>query len=175
MRSPVNLAGTCAALAGIGPNAGAILVAALAEIAASDREVIPREIEALRFIGASLGVDELTVAHIIEASVRANIASIDGARREVPPTAPPEHRMASRGAAPASTRESVPELDRAYRILGVRPDSDVAAVNAAYLGLVERYNPAKLAGLGAEFAVLAVRRLADATAAFERIRGASHA
>jgi hypothetical protein len=39
-------------------------------------------------------------------------------------------------------------------------------VDAAYRAVIERYQPIKVIDLGPEFAVLAVRRLAAATAAF---------
>ena len=63
-------------------------------------------------------------------------------------------------------------LQNAYRVLGIDADASRAHLDAAYLGLVERYNPANVALLGAEFAALAVRKLAAVTAAFETVLNA---
>jgi hypothetical protein len=43
-------------------------------------------------------------------------------------------------------------------------------IDAAYLELVECYNPAKVVGFGMEFVALAVRKLAEVTVAFETVR-----
>ena len=48
-----------------------------------------------------------------------------------------------------------------------KPDSSRESLVAAYRRAIERYNPEKVIHLGPEYAVLAVRRLALATDAFE--------
>jgi DnaJ-domain-containing protein 1 len=55
-------------------------------------------------------------------------------------------------------------------VLGVETGASRERLEAAYLGLVERYDPAKVIPLGADFVVLAVSKLAEITAAFERAR-----
>ena len=65
-----------------------------------------------------------------------------------------------------------PDLERAYRVLGIDLGVSRAQLNAAYLGLVNRFDPSKFAERGGEFTIFAVRRLAEATAAFETVRGA---
>jgi DnaJ-domain-containing protein 1 len=65
-----------------------------------------------------------------------------------------------------------PDIERAYRVLGIDAGASRARLEAAYLQLVERYNPAKVEDLGTEFTSLAVRKLAEVTAAFETVREA---
>jgi DnaJ-domain-containing protein 1 len=45
----------------------------------------------------------------------------------------------------------------------------VDTIEAAYRRLVERYNPAKVAALGGDFAALAVRKLAGITDAYDTV------
>lgn len=65
-----------------------------------------------------------------------------------------------------------PEIERAYEILGVEADASPARVHAAYLALLNRYNPAKVASLDVGFTLLAVRKLAEVTAAFKTVGAA---
>jgi hypothetical protein len=68
---------------------------------------------------------------------------------------------------------STPPCDRAARgsdegansrrALGLGANANPAEVDAAYLRLVEQYDPANVAQLGADFVVLAVQKLAALT------------
>jgi DnaJ-domain-containing protein 1 len=59
------------------------------------------------------------------------------------------------------------DLDRARTLLGVGPTATRQEVDAAYLRLVAFYDPAKVMDLGPEFVVLSVRRLGQATTAYQ--------
>lgn len=59
------------------------------------------------------------------------------------------------------------DLDRARDMLGVGPHATREDVDAAYLRLVSFYDPAKVIDLGPEFVVLSVRRLGQATTAYQ--------
>ena len=59
------------------------------------------------------------------------------------------------------------DLDRARTLLGVGPTATREEVDAAYLRLVAFYDPAKVMDLGPEFVVLSVRRLGQATTAYQ--------
>jgi hypothetical protein len=59
------------------------------------------------------------------------------------------------------------DLDRARDMLGVGPHATREDVDAAYLRLVSFYDPAKVMDLGPEFVVLSVRRLGQATTAYQ--------
>lgn len=59
------------------------------------------------------------------------------------------------------------DLDRARDMLGVGPHATREEVDAAYLRLVSFYDPAKVMDLGPEFVVLSVRRLGQATTAYQ--------
>ena len=62
-------------------------------------------------------------------------------------------------------------MEHACGVLGVDVGVSRNHLNAVYLGLINRYSPAKVAGLGPEHTVLAIRRLAEVTAAFETVLG----
>lgn len=64
------------------------------------------------------------------------------------------------------------DLDRARSLLGVGPHATRDDVDAAFLRLVAFYDPAKVMDLGPEFVVLAVRRLGQATTAYQIAAGA---
>jgi DnaJ like chaperone protein len=60
-----------------------------------------------------------------------------------------------------------------WAILGVAPDSDPAALRAAYHALVKRYHPdrALAEGVPSEFIRVAERRMADINAAYDQLTG----
>jgi|GEM_PF-3354330 len=97
---------------------------------------------------------------------------------EPPPRAPspaPERPAAPGGPEQLHVRERPADgfdLDRARTLLGVGPTATRADVDAAYLRLVAFYDPAKVMDLGPEFVVLSVRRLGQATTAYQIAVGA---
>lgn len=172
---PIDLRETCAGLARATPQAAAVILSVLAEIAASDRCVSRPELETIRSVATLLGLSSVQTFHILTAAITeygatlADDATEPGAaasgvrrervtvlrRKDPEPTAVPVVEPA--------------ELQNAYRVLGIDADASRAHLDAAYLGLVERYNPAHVAVLGAEFAALAVRKLVAVTTAFETV------
>ena len=173
-RQPIDLRAACEGLAQATPQAAAVILSVLAEIAASDGSVSSAEVNILHTVATLLGLNPAETAHILSAAMTDYEATMaaDGA--------------APSAGAPKQTRERVvvvrqtdeppvaagvgqSELQRACCVLGIDPGASRAHLDATYLALVERYNPAKVADLGAEFAALAVRRLAEVTAAFDTV------
>jgi tellurite resistance protein len=164
-RMPIDLAETCRVLETGTPQARALAFAAAAEIAAADG-IDDGERRLLVAIAPMLGVPDDVVADVLRTATEEP--------RHVPPAPPasaarraedaPPPRMAS-----ASGGAESP-CARARALLGVAPDASAADIDAAYRRVVERYDPAGVFELGPEFAVLAVRRLAAATAAYELAR-----
>jgi len=149
IQEPIDVGATCRSLGALDPDAAALLLAALAEIAASDRLLAPRERETFNVVAAHLGVGAAEAGRILDAAMPG-----------------PGKPRGAEEPAPAGD----PRLEQAYRTLSLEAGAGRARVDAAYLGLVQRYNPAKVIELGPEFAALAVHRLADITAAFETAR-----
>jgi len=67
------------------------------------------------------------------------------------------------------------EVEHAYHVLGVDVGVSRAQLDAAYLSVIKRYSPEKLADAAGELLLLAVRRLAAATAARATILNAPDA
>ena len=175
-RQPIDLRATCEGLAQATPEAAAVIMSVLAEIAASDRSVSRAELEALHTVAQLLGLNASDAAHILSAVMSeygATLRGDDSVRSgDLPPSRPEPVtviRTSDGEAAAATPATEHAELQHAYCVLGIDAATSRAHLDAAYLGLVERYNPVKVAGLGAEFAALAVRKLVEATAAFETV------
>jgi DnaJ-domain-containing protein 1 len=169
MGEPIDLRATCAGLAGIPPEATALVLAALAEIAASDRALSPREAEVFASVARGLGLNAA------EASYALNTA-FDVRGGVKPPEAGAAPAPGGAGELPPRGVKTSPAIDpriaSAERVLGVVPGASRDELEAAYLARVQRYNPGRMAELGPEFAALAVHRLADITAAYETAVGA---
>ena len=177
---PIDLRATCGGLAQATPEGAAVIMSVLAEIAASDRSVSRPELETLHTIAGLLGLNPAETAQMLAAAMNeygATLSTEDGVSSGGLTQSRPEPvtviRM-SDGEAPAADPAATgsAELQHAYRVLGIDAAASRSHLDAAYLGLVERYNPVKVAGLGAEFAALAVRKLVEATAAFETVLAA---
>jgi uncharacterized tellurite resistance protein B-like protein len=166
--APIDVSATCAALSAIGPDAGALVLAVLADIVTSDGVIDPREGELLAQIGLYLRVPGRERGEIIHGAATRNAAAAERTGHAIPVR--PDDEAVERAAAPPRT-PGVPSdaLAGAYAVLGLQVGAPLAAVESAYRAIVERYQPAKVIDLGPEFAVLAVRRLAAATAAFTRL------
>jgi tellurite resistance protein len=156
---PIELRETCAGLVGLGPQTGAIILTVLAHIAASEGAVSPREREAYGTIAACLGIPGRDAGHILDAAIAATHA-----RRAQPEEA------AER--APAAPAVGASARARAWRVLGLEPGTPRDRLEAAYLAAVERYDPAKVMPLGADFVRLSIRKLAELTDAFDEVRAA---
>jgi uncharacterized tellurite resistance protein B-like protein len=174
---PIDLRATCEGLAQATPQAAAVIMSVLAEIAASDRSVSRAELETLHTVAGLLGLNSTEAAHILGAAMSAYGAALSteddtssgGLAHSRPERVTVLRRRDGEEPAAAPPPTGGTELQHAYRVLGIDAAASRSHLDAAYLGLIERYNPVKVAGLGAEFAALAVRKLVEATAAFETV------
>ena len=155
--APMDVRATCAGLRSLGAQASALLFTALADIAESDGLSQP-ELRLLRTIAVLLEVPPAHATGILARLLEAPTPEEPRAPVESAPSPTPP-RPAREGAA----------LARARALLGIGPRTDKRALDAAYLTLVERYDPARVIAFGPEFVVLAVRRLSDVTAAYEAL------
>jgi len=177
LRHPIDLIDTCEGLADASPQAAAVILTLLAEIAASDGSVSGKELLTFHTVARQLGLSSMEADHILDLAVASHgarlvrdIEAVSAASKVmVPPTPEPHHAPPRNG---SGVPAGAPDLKRACRILGVTAAADREQVDRAYIALVERYNPIELATLGPEFAALAVRKLAEATAAFHALRRA---
>lgn len=176
---PIDLRATCEGLASATPQAAAVILSVLAEVAASDRSVSRAELETLRSVATLLGLNTAQAAHILTAAMTeygATLAADDDTSSGDAPVAARRQRVRVVRRTDSELIAAPPiedaALQSAYRVLGIDASASRAHIDAAYLGLVERYNPANVAVLGAEFAALAVRKLAAVTAAFETVLSA---
>ena len=176
---PIDVRSACEGLLSIGPDGASILFTALAEIAASDRVISALEVDTLRRVATCLGLPATDAEYILQSAIAAYGAvprpREDDRRAPEPATPILADRPPAAPAGVEATAESrlrwAAGLAQAYRILGLEPDAVPQQVEQAYLNLIERYNPAKVVDLGPDFAALAVRKLAQATQAFELVRG----
>lgn len=154
-RMPIDVDDACRALAGTGPALLGTVLSVLAGVAASDGTVDDDERRTFAAIARRLGVGTCEIGDFLESEQRPVIEPRD--------------------AAPTGTGGGVGGGDRvlALEALGLGATATPAEVDAAYLRLVERYDPAKVAALGAEFVVLVVEKLADLTSLYRVARHAS--
>ena len=156
-REPVDVPATCAALPRLNEQAGILVLTVLAEIAASDGALSAPERDVFIDVAERLGVDSTAAARIL-AATRSDEAETDW-------------RRGRESVAPYARREPItagsPQMERALHVLGLAPGASRSTIEAAYVDLVQRYDPAGVAELGAEFAALAVRRLATVTEAYD--------
>ncbi len=165
-REVIDVAAACAPLAGASAQAVETIMATLTELAASDGRISAAEVQVLERVAECLLFKPEQLVRLLEA-VTAHPGvhiehSIQPLRRE--PTAPPPTTGSS---APAPPREPRLSTESAFKMLGLAPGSSRAQIDAAYLELVDRYQPGHVLNLGPEFVVLAVRKLGKATIAYE--------
>ena len=171
MREPIDLVGTIAALGSVAPQSAALLVSGLTHIAASDRDLSPRELQVLTAVGEGLGLSAAQTGDLIRDAIELDTgAPAPAPAPDARQTAPAAAAAAKAAPTPASAAAGGAPADWAFRLLGLAPNSSLELAEAAYAALVRRYNPAAVLELGPEFAVLAVQRLSNATAAFIAVR-----
>jgi hypothetical protein len=155
-RMPIDLDEPCAALRGAGSAVIGTVLAALAGVAISDGTIDDDESRVFGAIAARLGAGTRGIADHVGDDVRG-----DGVA-PAPPAGP-------------GVRTSVASDDRAKALgaLGLGAAANPAEVDAAYLRLVAHYDPARVVALGADFVVLAVRKLAALTELYEVARDAA--
>jgi tellurite resistance protein len=147
----IDVAETCSALPPLTHQAADLLLGALADVAASDGLLSPREREMFHLVAGHLGLDAAAAARVLERALAATAA------RKCVPSAAAAPEGDGRGA----------EVRWALAVLGVEPDAGLLSIDEAFLAGVQRYDPAKAGVLGPEFAALAIRRLAAITDAYE--------
>jgi tellurite resistance protein len=154
---PVDIRETCEAIATRSPLARGVVLVALAGIAASDGEVSTEERAVLGTIAAYLGVESEEAIHVIGSATLSGHRAEAGTRIE--PQAPK----------PDTPPRIGPGLDQACRVLRVSPNASRAEIDAAYIRLVRRFDPAAMIPDGTDFVALAIRKLAEFTAAFDAL------
>ena len=170
-RHPIDVEEACEGLRGIHPEAAATLVGALTQVAACDGEISLDEARVLDVIGRRLGLVPDDVRAVVESVVRGHPAW----RRPEPPTRdePPVRQEERPPGEPVPGDGDVAEAsEMARRVLGLPANASRAAVDAAYLDQMARYDPVKVSQLGPEFAALAARKLFEVTLAWETLVGA---
>jgi len=165
---PIDLVATCEPLIDASPEVATIITSVLCDIAASDRAVTASEVTTLSAVATLLGLSEAEIERLLRTAMSAYDATLV---REPEPLLTPAPPATSAEPKP-SVAPRDPGLEQALRTLGLTAGADARSLAAAYLDLVARYNPAKVAELGAEFAALAVKKLGMFTDAFEYARDA---
>jgi DnaJ-domain-containing protein 1 len=173
-REPIDLRATCAELGALAPEAAAVVLSVLAEIAASDGRVDAREAQLLAGIGSLLRLPPGPANRILSDVLGRAAGQEDeaiGRSRSAADGAPEAADDDEPVAAAATVAPADPARAAAFAALGLAPGATRAAVDAAYRAIIERYQPIKVIDLGPEFAALAVQRLAAATAAYAAAAG----
>lgn len=152
-RMPIDVDGACAALSGAGPALVGLVLSALAGVALSDGAVDDDERRLFGGIASRLGALATEIQDYLEP--------------DEPREAPVPGAVVARRAVLADDGAKV------LREFGLEPVASSADIEAAYLRLVDRYDPAKMAPLGAEFVALAARKLAAITELYELARNAA--
>ena len=155
-RMPIELEQPCAVVRASGPALVGTVLSILADVAASDGGIDDDERRVFGAIAGRLGAGTTEVAdHLAGETHGAGV----GTPRP--------------GASAPRTAPAVDGAAGALRALELGAAANRAEIDAAYLRLVERYDPAKVAPLGADFAALAVRKLAALTELYEVARDAA--
>jgi hypothetical protein len=149
---PIDIDGACSRLAGAGATLIGTVLSVLAEVAASDGAIDADESRVFDAVAHRLGTRMRDVRDWIE----------DGAG-------------AAAEAVAAGTAERWDDPALALRALGLPESASRADIDAAFVRLVEQYDPAKIAPLGAEFVALAIRKLAVLRDQYETARRAATA
>ena len=159
---PIDVAATCISLPTLTDEAVDLLLGALAELAACDRLLAPREREVFHLVAGHLGLDAAAAARMLE-DARSAAYMLEDALSDRATGAP----KAAPSPSPDDDEGAAAPLRRALGVLGLEASAGRSRIDAAFLDRVQRYNPAKVGELGPEFAALAVRRLAAITDAYE--------
>lgn len=155
-RMPIEIDEACASLSGTGPALIGTVLSVLAGVAASDGTIDADEVRLFAAIASRLGAGMRDIHDYLPS---------DDAPREV-----------------ESTTSAMPDVSRAapddegtkaLHALGLGETATRAQIDAAYLGAVERYDPAKVVPLGPEFVLLAVQKLAALSELYEIARDAA--
>ncbi len=164
-RGPLDIDAACATVRGAGVTLVGAVLTMLARIAAAGRRVGEPEQKLFAAVAERLGVEP--------EAARRHVEPLWPRRSEAGDDRPERHPV--RFAEPEPGPRVFDGAAAALQQLGLGRDASSADVDAAYLRLVDRYDPGRLAPLGADFVTLAVRELASLTEAYERARSAVRA
>jgi DnaJ-domain-containing protein 1 len=148
----IDLGATCRLLRERVPEAAPVILAALAQLAVSDRALAESELDLLGEAASGLGLSQADAQEIL--------SSVLGGRAPVPE--PPATE-----APPSTAARVAPRVGEALALLGLDASARRGDLDDAYRRLVDRYDPAKVIELGPEFAALAIRKLGELTDAYE--------
>lgn len=151
----IDLAATCRLLRERVPDAAPVILAALAQLAASDRALAEGELDLLGQAAAALGLSQAEAQEVLS-------SALSGPARSAEPPA----------AAPPPAARVAPGVSHALALLGLDASAGRGDLDERYRLLVERYDPAKVIQLGPDFAALAIRKLAQLTDAYEIVADA---
>lgn len=154
----VDVAATCRLLRERVPDAAPVILAALAQLAASDRALAESELDLLGQAAGALGLSQAEAQEVLSSVLSGPAPTAEAA----PPAA----------AAPSSEARVAPGVSQALALLGLDASARRADLDERYRLLVERYDPAKVIELGPDFAALAIRKLAQLTNAYEVVADA---
>lgn len=154
---PIDLAATVSEFGDVAPEFAALIVSGLAHIATSDHDLADRELDVLTFIADGLGLDDADSAQIIRAEASAiearrrsgaGATPCAGAHPSVPPTATTATALPAAAPNDADRAAARPDVNWAFRVLGLAPTDSAEQADAAYAALVRRFNPASVLELG---------------------------
>jgi DnaJ-domain-containing protein 1 len=148
---PLDLQRACRTIRAGGRSVVGAVLSMLARVAGADGTATPPGFDRFLAIAEQLGVGVAEARRYLEPVRRGPVAM-----------QPDRHR------APEAVVAALLQL-------GLSLDATRADVEAAYLQLVKRYDPGRLAPMGADFVSLAVRELAALTESYERARAAVRA
>lgn len=158
----IDVAAACGLLRERVPDAGPVILAALAGLAAADRALSEGELGVLEKAASGFGLTPAEVQEVLGAILSGGDSGppADAAPQVSPP--PP------RAPEPRATADAT----RAFALLGLDAAATRADLDDHYRRLIERYDPVKVIDLGSDFAALAIRKLAELTDAYELVAGA---
>lgn len=154
----IDLAATCRLLRERVPDAAPVILAALAQLAASDRALAESELALLGQAASGLGLSSADAQDILSSVLSGPAPS------SAPAAAPATPQPPAPGVAPA--------VGQALALLGLDASARRADLDERYRQLVARYDPAKVIDLGPDFAALAIRKLGELTDAYEVVADA---
>jgi DnaJ-domain-containing protein 1 len=154
----IDLGATCRLLRERVPDAAPVILAALAQLAASDRALAESELALLGQAASGLGLSSADAQEILSSVLSGPAPS------PAPAAAPATPQPPAPGVAPP--------VGQALALLGLDASARRAELDERYRQLVARYDPAKVIDLGPDFAALAIRKLGELTDAYEVVADA---
>jgi hypothetical protein len=156
-RAPIEIDDACVALSGTGPALVGTVLSVLAGVAASDGAIDADESRLFAAVATRLGAGPCDIRDYVASDETPR--EVESTGSAVPPV-------------PSAAADDVG--GEALHAFGLGRTATRAQIDAAYLDVVERYDPVKVAPLGPEFVLLAVQKLAGLSELYEIARDAAH-